>query len=267
MRMASSSQLTGASQPSGGVRWDQTEPAGAIPAVGEIRHFRHPCRSRHGMRCPLGRHSGYDGRWGKAIRAGAEPVSRAEAANLSQAGGPPVVLVVDDDPIMRRTLREELEPRGFLIVEASDGQDAWARFQKELPDLVVTDLRMPEADGVELVRRIRREARSWVPVIVITSQTDLDIIGLAVEATKEAATEVLHVRRDLDRLGDVAERLCAVSVRSLRRQKRQRDQRAILEALPECGGNVSMLSRVTGIPRSTLYALLREMDLLDDESD
>ena len=45
------------------------------------------------------------------------------------------------------------------------------------------------------------------------------------------------------------------------------DQRAILEALPECGGNVSMLSRVTGIPRSTLYALLREMDLLDDESD
>jgi DNA-binding NtrC family response regulator len=194
-------------------------------------------------------------------------VAKAEAASLGQAVGPPVALVVDDDPLMRRTLREELAPRGFLIVEAANGREAWERFQKELPDLVVTDLRMPEADGVALVRRIRREARSWVPVIVITSQTDLEIIRMAVEATKESATEVLHVRRDLDRLGDMAERLCSTSVRSLRRQKRQRDRRAILEALPECGGNVSMLSRVTEIPRSTLYALLREMDLLDEDDE
>ena len=48
--------------------------------------------------------------------------------------------------------------RGFLIVEAADGEEAWQRFQKELPDLIVTDLRMPRADGVALIRKIRRGA-------------------------------------------------------------------------------------------------------------
>ena len=137
----------------------------------------------------------------------------ARAAELDGEGVGPVVLVVDDEPVTRRTLREELEPRGFLVVEAADGEEAWELFQKELPDLVVTDLRMPRGDGVTLVRRIRREAKSWVPVIVITSQTDLDIIKMAVQATKEAATEVLHLRRDLDRLADVAEELSSLSVR------------------------------------------------------
>jgi DNA-binding NtrC family response regulator len=175
-----------------------------------------------------------------------------------------VALVADDDEVARRTLIEELEPRGFLVVEACDGEEAWHTFKKEAPDLVVTDLRMPRADGVELVRRIRVEAGSWTPIIVITSQTDLDIIKLAVQATKEAATEVLHLRRELHRVGEVAERLMSMSVRDLRRAKRARERRLILEAMPECSGNVSMLARVTDIPRSTLYGLLREMDLIDD---
>jgi DNA-binding NtrC family response regulator len=188
--------------------------------------------------------------------------ARGAAANGEGVG--PVVLVVDDEAVTRRTLREELEPRGFLVVEAADGEEAWELFQRELPDLVVTDLRMPRGDGVGLVRRIRREAKSWVPVIVITSQTDLDIIKMAVQATKEAATEVLHLRRDLDRLGDVAQELSSLSVRSLRRQKRLRDMRTILSVLPDCDGNVSKLARMTEIPRSTVYDLLREMNLLKE---
>jgi DNA-binding NtrC family response regulator len=178
---------------------------------------------------------------------------------------PPIALVADDDEVTRRTLAEELEPRGFIVVQARDGEEAWELFNKEMPDLVVTDLRMPRADGVELVRRIRVEAGSWAPIIVITSQTDLDIIKLAVQATKEAATEVLHLRRELHRVGEVAERLMSMSVRDLRRAKRARERRLILEAMPECSGNVSMLARVTEIPRSTLYGLLREMDLIDGE--
>jgi DNA-binding NtrC family response regulator len=57
----------------------------------------------------------------------------------------------------------------------------------------------------------------------------------------------------------------SMSVRDLRRAKRARERRLILEAMPECSGNVSMLARVTEIPRSTLYGLLREMDLIDGE--
>ncbi len=187
------------------------------------------------------------------------------AVDRSIGGESPIALVADDDEVTRRTLAEELEPRGFIVIQAADGEEAWELFKKELPDLVVTDLRMPRADGVELVRRIRVEAGSWTPIIVITSQTDLDIIKLAVQATKEAATEVLHLRLELHRVGEVAERLMSMSVRDLRRAKRARERRLILEAMPECSGNVSMLARVTEIPRSTLYGLLREMELIDDE--
>lgn len=190
-------------------------------------------------------------------------MARPYAAELNEGGPIPVALVVDDEAVTRRTLREELVLRGFLVVEAAGGDEAWERFRKELPDLVVTDLRMPLGDGVALVRRIRREAKSWVPIIVITSQTDLDIIKMAVQAAREAATEVLHLRRDLERLGEVAQDLSLLSVRSLRRQKRLRDMRTILSLLPECEGNVSKLSRLSDIPRSTLYGLLREMDLLE----
>jgi DNA-binding NtrC family response regulator len=192
---------------------------------------------------------------------------RAAEARVNEGGPSQVALVVDDEGVTRRTLREELEPRGFLVVEAAGGDEAWERFRKELPDLVVTDLRMPRGDGVALVRRIRREARSWVPIIVITSQTDLDIIKLAVQAVRESATEVLHLRRDLERLGEVARDLTMLSVRSLRRERRLRDMRTILSLLPECEGNVSKLSRLSEIPRSTLYGLLREMNLLDTLED
>ena len=189
----------------------------------------------------------------------------ASAVDRELDNEPLIALIADDDEITRRTLAEELEPRGFIVVEARDGEEAWVLFNKEMPDLVVTDLRMPRADGVELVRRIRTDARSWTPVIVITSQTDLDIIKLAVQATKEAATEVLHLRRELHLVGDVAEKLMSMTVRTLRKAKRARERRRIFEALPECGGNVSKLARVTEIPRSTLYGLLGEMGLLDDE--
>ena len=178
---------------------------------------------------------------------------------------PPIALVVDDHSVTRRILSEELEPHGFMVVEAGDGEEGWELFNKELPDLVVTDLRMPRMDGVELVRRIRVDAQSWTPIVVITSQTDLDIIKMVVQATKEAATEVLHLRRELHRIGDVAQRLLSMSVRTLRQAKRARERRLILEALPECGGNVSKLSRVTEIPRSTLYGLLKDMELLYDD--
>ena len=189
----------------------------------------------------------------------------APASDRMPAPEAPVALVADDDAVTRRTLAEELAPRGFIVVQACDGEEAWRLFNREMPDIVVTDLRMPRADGVELVRRIRMDAGSWTPIIVITSQTDLDIIKLAVQATKEAATEVLHLRRELHRVGEVAERLLSLSVRDLRQAKKARDRRLILEAMPECSGNVAKLARVTEIPRSTLYGLLREMDLLQDD--
>jgi two-component system, OmpR family, KDP operon response regulator KdpE len=78
----------------------------------------------------------------------------------------PVVLVVDDDPSIRRALAAELEAAGYEAIDAADGAEGEKVFGEREPDLVLTDLAMPVLDGFELVRRIRR--RGATPVIVLS---------------------------------------------------------------------------------------------------
>ena len=78
------------------------------------------------------------------------------------------VLVVDDDPGVRYTLREILSSEGLEVEEAADGAEAIERFEARPAPLVVTDLRMPRMDGMELLRRLA--GRSPAPrVVVITA--------------------------------------------------------------------------------------------------
>jgi two-component system, OmpR family, KDP operon response regulator KdpE len=78
----------------------------------------------------------------------------------------PVVLVVDDDPAIRRALAAELEAAGYEAIDAADGAEGEKVLGEREPDLVLTDLAMPAMDGFELVRRIRR--RGATPVIVLS---------------------------------------------------------------------------------------------------
>jgi len=78
----------------------------------------------------------------------------------------PLILIVDDDPSIRQTLTRELEAAGYRVVSAGDGKEGQERFADEQPDLVITDLAMPRADGFALVGAVRRQART--PVIVLS---------------------------------------------------------------------------------------------------
>ena len=71
-------------------------------------------------------------------------------------GAKQTILVVDDDPHLREVVRFALESAGFATVEAEDGEAALARFAEKRPDLIVLDVLMPELDGTEVCRRIRR---------------------------------------------------------------------------------------------------------------
>ncbi|MDP3064346.1 MAG: response regulator transcription factor, partial [Chloroflexota bacterium] len=84
--------------------------------------------------------------------------------------GPQRVLVVDDESKIVRTVRAYLEREGYLVSEAGTGPQALEAFKKERPDLVVLDLMLPEMDGYEVCRRLRRE--SDVPVIMLTARDD-----------------------------------------------------------------------------------------------
>jgi two-component system KDP operon response regulator KdpE len=83
---------------------------------------------------------------------------------------PAKVLVVDDEPQIRRFLRASLGAQDFEVVEAVTAGDAVAAAAREKPDLVVLDLGLPDQDGIEVLRQLR--AASAVPVIVLSVRGD-----------------------------------------------------------------------------------------------
>jgi two-component system KDP operon response regulator KdpE len=81
------------------------------------------------------------------------------------------VLVVDDEPPIRRFLRTSLSSQGYQVSEAEDGPTARAALQKNAVDIVVLDLGLPGLDGFEIIRQLR-ESGSALPIIVLSSRTD-----------------------------------------------------------------------------------------------
>ena len=80
----------------------------------------------------------------------------------------PRILVVDDEPQLTRVLRTGLKSRGYDVRAAADGLAGFEAFNDWHPDLVITDLAMPNVDGLELCRRLR--AVSQVPIIVLSAK-------------------------------------------------------------------------------------------------
>jgi len=88
------------------------------------------------------------------------------------------VLLVDDDPSLREVVRYALTRAGFRVREASDGREALLAFRRSEPDLMVLDISMPELDGLEVCREIRKH--SQVPILFLSSRgEELDrVLGL-----------------------------------------------------------------------------------------
>ena len=90
------------------------------------------------------------------------------------------VLVVDDQPLPRQALCNELLDVGFEVEQAEDGEQGWKVFQTTHPDVVVTDLTMPHSDGLELLSRIR--GSSEVPVILFSAYGTVQSTAAAFKA-------------------------------------------------------------------------------------
>ncbi len=81
-----------------------------------------------------------------------------------------LILVVDDEAKIVKQARDYLEKGGFRVVSAADGKTALAVARHERPDLIVLDLNLPELDGLDVCRALRRE--SDVPLIMLTARVD-----------------------------------------------------------------------------------------------
>jgi DNA-binding response OmpR family regulator len=80
------------------------------------------------------------------------------------------LLFIEDDDQIRLALRLALEDEGYQVDEARDGRSGLAAFERQEPDLVLVDLRLPDIQGFDVVRALR--AKSIVPMIIVTAQTD-----------------------------------------------------------------------------------------------
>jgi two-component system KDP operon response regulator KdpE len=84
------------------------------------------------------------------------------------AGLGPEVLVVEDDGETRAALVRELSSRGYRVEEAADGRTAIIKWEIRRPDVVLLDLGLPDIDGLDIVGRIRREART--PIVILSGR-------------------------------------------------------------------------------------------------
>ena len=86
------------------------------------------------------------------------------------------ILIVEDSRSMRRIVRAALEQDGHQVAESEDGRQALAALREVTPELIITDINMPEVDGISLVREIRRlPAFRFTPVIILTTESGDDV--------------------------------------------------------------------------------------------
>ncbi|HEY2387619.1 MAG TPA: UDP-3-O-acyl-N-acetylglucosamine deacetylase [Candidatus Binatia bacterium] len=112
------------------------------------------------------------------------------------------ILVVDDEPGIRQSVRGILADEGYRVLEAEDGRGALRLIESERPRLVILDIWMPEMDGIELLRRIR-DSDPVTPVIVISGHGNIET---AVTATKLGAFDFIEKPFSLDGLLHVVDR-------------------------------------------------------------
>ncbi|WP_412061788.1 ATP-binding protein [Rubrivirga sp. IMCC45206] len=109
----------------------------------------------------------------RAVEARSRPATEADAADLDDDDRP-LVLVVEDHPDLRAYLRTHLDGR-YRVAEAADGAEGIERARDLVPDLVLTDLMMPEVDGLGVLDALKRDVlTSHVPVVLLTARADAE---------------------------------------------------------------------------------------------
>lgn len=117
------------------------------------------------------------------------------AQNLNMLHETPSLLITDDDPGFRETLRVVFEPRGFRTLLAGDGEEALRIVHHETVHLVLLDMHMPKLTGLEVLRRLK-EFRAMLPCILISAQLDDAIIEQARQAHADSVlSKMVTVRQ------------------------------------------------------------------------
>lgn len=111
----------------------------------------------------------------------------------------PLVLLVDDEAPLRESLTYTLQKEGYEVTTADNGHTAIKQFHKQVPDIVLLDLMLPEVDGMEVCWRIR--AFSKVPIVMLTAKDqDIDKVRGLEAGADDYVTKPFNTRELLARI-------------------------------------------------------------------
>jgi DNA-binding response OmpR family regulator len=86
------------------------------------------------------------------------------------------VLVADDEPMLLKTIELKLKKEGYEVISTTDGREALARIADSSPELVITDIMMPYASGLEIVSFLRKQPGKKIPVIVLSAMEQEKVV-------------------------------------------------------------------------------------------
>ncbi|WP_335965800.1 two-component regulator propeller domain-containing protein [Galbibacter sp. PAP.153] len=191
--------------------------------------------------------------------------------------GKHTILLIDDDAEIRNYLRRELSLK-YHILEASNGKEAYGIILQEPLDLIISDVKMPEMDGVTLCRKLKKNINvNHIPLILLTakSREQDNIIGLDIgadaylskpfnlEILKKTVQNIIHNREMLKNTyggNQIPEdKLETIQIRSADEKLINRVTKLINENLDNPDLNVEMIAREIGISRVHLYRKLKEL--------
>jgi len=120
----------------------------------------------------------------------------------------PRILLVDDEPALRDSLTYTLQKEGYEVMTAADGLSAIKQFHKQVPDVILLDLMLPEVSGMEVCWRIR--AFSNVPIVMLTAKDqDIDKVWGLEAGADDYVTKPFNTRELLARIKAVLRRRSA----------------------------------------------------------
>ena len=132
------------------------------------------------------------------------------------------LLIVDDEDEIRENLRDFAEFKGFDVLEAANGRQALERLNEKTPDLIISDLMMPEMGGIEFLQHLA-EKKIEIPVVIMTAFGTMES---AIEAMKTGASDFIAKPIDLSYMMKVVERVLHISEieQRVKEQQRQLDE-------------------------------------------
>jgi DNA-binding response OmpR family regulator len=127
-----------------------------------------------------------------------------------------LIMVVDDDPNLRRIYHDVLTANGYSVVLAKSGEECLSLLHRTLPKVIVLDIMMPEMDGIETCRRARKMVGENVPILFLTAADAMETVRSCLEA---GGDDYLMKQGSPSAMVERVNRLANINKQSLQRRR------------------------------------------------